>query len=260
KELSRSALDAWVGKAQVLGAKGLLWVRVKSDGKLESPVAKFLPDNFFEQLQAIFPTIAHGSIVFLVAGEYKSTWEILGRLRLALAQEFQLISKDRFDFVWVTDFPLLEYDEDGKRWEAMHHPFTAPQEGWEKLEPSQIKARAYDVILNGVELGGGSIRIHSAQVQKKIFELLGLTKEQVKAKFGFLLEAQELGFPPHGGIALGLDRLLMLLTGTKSIREVIAFPKTARGYDPLMESPTTVSDEQLKEYGLRLLPSKKNKE
>ena len=139
----------------------------------------------------------------------------------------------------------------------MHHPFTSPQEGWEQLEPAEMKARAYDVILNGVELGGGSIRIHDATMQDKMFDLLGLSKEQAKSKFGFLLQAQELGFPPHGGIALGLDRLIMLMTNSQSIREVIAFPKTARGYDPIMEAPTPVDEKQLREYGLRLIPGKK---
>ena len=256
-DFSRSDLDKWVEKAQKLGAKGLLWIRLKDDGTLESPVAKFLPKTFFEQLQKVFPTVAQGSVIFLVAGQYKPAWEILGRLRLAVAQELKLIPQDEFNFVWITDFPLLEYNEEGKRWSAMHHPFTAPQEGWEKLAPGDIKARSYDIILNGVELGGGSIRIHESEMQSKIFDLLGLSKEQVQNKFGFLLEAQELGFPPHGGIALGLDRFIMLLTKSQSIREVIAFPKTQRGYDQMMEAPTKVDDVQLKEYGLRFIPTKK---
>src|SRR5690606_9845549 len=145
-------------------------------------------------------------------------------------------------------------------WSAKHHPFTSPVADWENQDRSVMKARAYDVVLNGIELGGGSIRIHDRNVQEKVFELLGLDKDEVQLKFGFLLEAQELGFPPHGGIALGIDRLIMLLTDSASIREVIAFPKTASGYDPLMESPTSVDEVHLKEYGLKVLPNTKNKE
>ena len=140
----------------------------------------------------------------------------------------------------------------------MHHPFTSPQEGWEKLEPGQMKARAYDVILNGVELGGGSIRIHNSEKQSKVFDLLGLTKEQAEKKFGFLLEAQTLGFPPHGGLGLGLDRLVMLLAGEKTIRQVIAFPKTQRMYDLMMQAPSEAEPNMLQEYGLRILPKKKS--
>ena len=178
-------------------------------------------------------------------------------MRLELAQALALIPKEQFHFSWIVDFPLVEYNEETKSFDATHHPFTSPQEGWENLPPAHIKARAYDVVLNGIELGGGSIRIHDARVQDKVFELIGLSKEQAQAKFGFLLEAQEYGFPPHGGIALGLDRFVMLMCGASSIRDVIAFPKTASGYDPLMDSPVEVSAEQLKDYGLCLLPKKK---
>ena len=257
-EFSRSELEGWVGKAQKMGAKGLLWMRVKEDNKIESPVSKFLSEDFFAQLQEVFPNIARGSTVFLVAGPYHKAWETLGRLRLALGQDLNLISPDKNEFLWVTDFPLLEYDEEGKRWNAMHHPFTSPQAGWENLEPGTIKARAYDVVLNGIELGGGSIRIHNREMQQKVFDFLGLTNEQVQQKFGFLLTAQELGFPPHGGIALGIDRLVMLMTKSASIRDVIAFPKTQRGYDLMMDAPTPVDESQLKEYGIRLAPVKKD--
>ena len=154
-------------------------------------------------------------------------------------------------------FLCLNMMRNGKRWNAMHHPFTSPQPGWEDKPVGDIKARAYDVVLNGIELGGGSIRIHDAAVQDKVFDLLGLTKEQAQAKFGFLLEAQELGFPPHGGIALGIDRLIMLMAKASSIREVMAFPKTARGIDPMMECPSPIEPEKLREYGLNLLPKKK---
>ena len=255
-EFSRSELDGWVPKAQQLGAKGLLWVRFK-DGKADSPVSKFLPDDFFAQAKKIFPDLKETSVLFLMAGKYQPTWTLLGRLRIALAQQLNMIPQDVYKFCWVTDFPLLEYDHEAKRWSSVHHPFTSPEQDWQTKEPADINARAYDIILNGVELGGGSIRIHEKEMQEKVFALLKLPKEQVQQKFGFLLEAQELGFPPHGGIALGLDRLIMLMSKADSIREVIAFPKTARGYDPLMEAPTGVDDIMLKEYGLKLLPKKK---
>jgi aspartyl-tRNA synthetase len=174
-----------------------------------------------------------------------------------LAETLQIIPKDELRFCWITDFPLFEYNEETGHWDATHHPFTSPCDGWESQHPSQMKARAYDIVLNGIELGGGSIRIHNRQIQQKVFELLGLSTQEVQNKFGFLLEAQELGFPPHGGIALGLDRFVMLLTQSQSIREVIAFPKTQRGYDLMMQAPTPVQSEQLVDYGLRLLPMQK---
>ena len=250
-QFSRSELDGWVVQAQKLGAKGLLWIRFNEDKLPESPVAKFLPNNFFEKTQAVIPDLAPGSVLFISAGDYKTSWTLLGRLRPQLAEHLNLVPENEYNFVWVTDFPLFEYDKETKQWSAAHHPFTQPQIGWEEKEPHEMTGRAYDIVLNGVELGGGSIRIHSADMQEKMFNLIGLTKEEVTNKFGFLLEAQTLGFPPHGGIALGLDRLIMLMTNASSIREVIAFPKTARGYDPLMEAPTSISDTQLKEYGLK---------
>ncbi len=257
-DFTRSELDSWVNKAQKLEAKGLLWIRMKEDGSIDSPVAKFLPEDFVAQLKQLVPEFGIGSTLFIVAGKHTQAWTVLGRLRLELGAALNLIDPQEFNFLWVTDFPLFEQDETTKQWNAVHHPFTSPQEGWEKLEPSQMKARAYDVVLNGVELGGGSIRIHDAQIQDKVFDLLGLSKEQAQNKFGFLLEAQELGFPPHGGIALGLDRLIMLMCHAASIREVIAFPKTQRGIDPLMAAPAEVQAEQIREYGLLFAPQKKD--
>ncbi len=256
-DFSRGDLDKWVSRAQELGAKGLVYIHVKEQNKLESPISKFLPDDFFTQAQKLFPSIARGSTLFLVAGPYKEAWDVLGRMRLELGDFLKMIPKDTDAFVWITDFPLFEYDEKTKQWNAVHHPFTSPQIGWEDEERADMKARAYDIVLNGVELGGGSIRIHNAEIQKKVFEILGLDESKMQDKFGFLLEAQELGFPPHGGIALGIDRLIMLMTKSQSIREVIAFPKTQRGNDPMMESPTVVDDKQLRDYGLRKLSGKK---
>lgn len=257
-EFARSELDAIVDRAQQLGAKGLLWIRFK-DGIADSPVSKFLPADFYEQAKALLPELNPKSTLFIIAGDYQEAWTLLGRLRLELGNKLNLIPHDQFNFSWITDFPMFEYDAEGKRWNAMHHPFTSPQPGWENIPTGEIKARAYDVVLNGIELGGGSIRIHEASVQDKVFDLLGLSKEQVQAKFGFLLEAQELGFPPHGGIALGVDRLVMLMTKSSSIREVIAFPKTAKGIDPMMEAPSLIEPEKLREYGLLLAPKVANK-
>lgn len=253
---TRSELDGITEKASKLGAKGILWIRFKEDGTPDSSIAKFLSPTFFKECQALWPTMTHSSTLFIIAGAYKPTWTSLGRLRLELANSLSMIPKDAFHFSWVVDFPLLEYNEETKSFDATHHPFTSPQDGWEQFAPEDIKARAYDVVLNGIELGGGSIRIHDAQVQKKVFDLIGLNKEQAMAKFGFLLEAQEYGFPPHGGIALGLDRFIMLMCGAQSIRDVIAFPKTTSGYDPLMDSPVEVPNEQLKDYGLLVAPKK----
>jgi aspartyl-tRNA synthetase len=257
KNFTRSELDTWVGKAGQLGARGLLWIRFDQSGKPESPVAKFLPADFFARLKKACPSLEHGDTFFIIAGAYKEAWTLLGRLRLELAKDLGLFVDKGFNFSWVEDFPLLEWDEEGKRWSAMHHPFTSPQGDWQNQKPEDIKAQAYDLVLNGIELGGGSIRIYNSQVQTKIFELLGLPEQEMRQKFGFLLEAQELGFPPHGGIALGLDRLIMLLTNSDSIRDVIAFPKTQRGFDVMMNAPSPIDAARLAEYGLSLLPKKK---
>lgn len=247
---SRSELDAWVGKASQVGAQGIIWIRIKEDG-FDSPIAKMLPVDFVARAQQVYPDLKPGTVMFIIAGEYKKTWTSLGRLRQELAAALKLISPDQYHFSWVTDFPMFEYDEETKTWNAMHHPFTSPQPGWENCEIGDVKARAYDVVLNGVELGGGSIRINNAELQNKVFDLIGLSKEQAQRKFGFLLEALEFGFPPHGGLALGLDRLVMLMSKSASIREVIAFPKMQKGLDPLMASPAQVDEDVLSDYGLQ---------
>jgi len=245
---SRSELERIVSLTiKDFGAKGLLYVRFNEDGSPDSPVAKFLPADFLSQVQKLIPDATKHDTLFLVAGNYTESWTSLGRLRLYLGNLFSLVNKEMHDLFWITDFPLFEWDAEQKRFFATHHPFTSPNEGWEQLQPGDMTARAYDLVYNGEELGGGSIRIHDSAVQAKVFELLGISPQEAQAKFGFLLEAQQLGCPPHGGLALGLDRLIMLLVGASSIREVIAFPKTQGGSCPLMEAPCTVDDKQLKE-------------
>ena len=254
---SRSELDNLVKQAPEFGSNGLFWIRFDDDGLPESPVAKFLPTDFLQQSKEIFESVSKQSILFVMAGDFEDTWQALGRLRIALGQKLGLINKDQFIFTWITDFPLFEYDKTSKRWSSAHHPSTSPQDGWQHKSEKDMKARAYDLVLNGVELGGGSIRIHDYQIQEKVFQLLGLRQEDMQEKFGFLLEAQRLGFPPHGGIAFGLDRFIMLLTQAPSIRDVIAFPKTLRGYDAMMHAPSQFESDRWKDYGFALIPQKK---
>lgn len=250
-KFTRSELDSWVEKALEMGSKGLLWIKISEDGSLEAPIAKFLPDNFITELSKVVQLVA-GDTLFLIAGPYDDAWNCLGRLRLQLARQLGIIPKGKLHLSWVTDFPLFEFNKEANQWTSKHHPFTSPQDGWQKQNIVDMKARAYDIVLNGVEIGGGSVRIYNREQQAEVFKILGLDPEKAQQKFGFLLEALELGFPPHGGIALGIDRLVMLLLGEESIREVIAFPKTARGHDPLMQSPTKIEDKRLRDYGLKL--------
>jgi aspartyl-tRNA synthetase len=250
---SRKDLDNLTDYVVQFGAKGLAWVKMKADGEWQSPIAKFFTDEERATMNATLGA-EEGDLLFFGADAPAVVFQSLGELRVELARRLDLIDDTTFNFVWVTDFPLVEYDEKEKRFQALHHPFTAPQqESVEKLksDPAGVYSRAYDLVLNGTEIGGGSIRIHEKEVQAKVLAALGISDEEAESKFGFLLKALELGAPPHGGIAFGLDRLLMIITGSKSIREVIAFPKTQKATCPLTEAPSAVARKQLTELYLR---------
>lgn len=250
---TRKDIDKLMEFVNIYGAKGLAWVKVTDDG-LNGPIARFFEKEHVSRLSELTQAKS-GDIVFFVADSVKVVAQSLGALRLKLARELDLIDESKLNFLWVTDWPLLEYDEDAKRYVAAHHPFTSPkEEDIAKLdsEPENAQANAYDIVLNGYELGGGSIRIHNEDLQAKMFEVLGFTEEQAREQFGFLLDAFKYGAPPHGGIALGLDRLVMLLTGRTNLRDTIAFPKTASATCLLTDAPSEVSDKQLDELSLRI--------
>ncbi|MGY3480757.1 aspartate--tRNA ligase [Staphylococcus cohnii] len=250
---TRKDIDALTEFVNIYGAKGLAWVKVVEEG-LNGPIAKFFEADHVEKLKSLTGAKA-GDLVLFVADKPNVVAQSLGALRLKLAKELDLIDESKLNFLWVTDWPLLEYDEELKRYTAAHHPFTAPkQEDIKKLdsEPENAQANAYDIVLNGYELGGGSIRIHNEDLQSKMFEVLGFTEEQAREQFGFLLDAFKYGAPPHGGIALGLDRLVMLLTGRTNLRDTIAFPKTASATCLLTNAPSEVSENQLEELSLRI--------
>ncbi|MCG2500109.1 aspartate--tRNA ligase [Staphylococcus epidermidis] len=250
---TRKDMDALTEFVNIYGAKGLAWVKVVDDG-LSGPIARFFEDANVETLKQLTEAKT-GDLVMFVADKPNVVAQSLGALRIKLAKELGLIDESKLNFLWVTDWPLLEYDEDAKRYVAAHHPFTSPKrEDIEKLdtEPENVQANAYDIVLNGYELGGGSIRIHDGELQQKMFEVLGFTNEQAQEQFGFLLDAFKYGAPPHGGIALGLDRLVMLLTNRTNLRDTIAFPKTASATCLLTDAPGEVSDKQLQELSLRI--------
>ncbi|MGK8552251.1 aspartate--tRNA ligase [Staphylococcus epidermidis] len=250
---TRKDMDALTEFVNIYGAKGLAWVKVVDDG-LSGPIARFFEDVNVETLKQLTEA-KPGDLVMFVADKPNVVAQSLGALRIKLAKELGLIDEAKLNFLWVTDWPLLEYDEDAKRYVAAHHPFTSPKrEDIEKLdtEPENVQANAYDIVLNGYELGGGSIRIHDGELQQKMFEVLGFTNEQAQEQFGFLLDAFKYGAPPHGGIALGLDRLVMLLTNRTNLRDTIAFPKTASATCLLTDAPGEVSDKQLQELSLRI--------
>ena len=248
---SRSEVAALEELAKVYGAKGLAYlVRDEESGELRSPIAKFLSDDEIEAL-AIRP----GETLLFAAGEWADTSKALGPLRLHLGHELGLIDEEAFSFLWVTDFPMFEWDAEEARWGAVHHPFTRPTDAWRERfadDPGAALAHAYDIIVNGNELGGGSFRIHEPKIQAKVFDLLALSPEEQRTKFGFLLDALAMGAPPHGGIALGIDRMTMVLAREPNLRDVIAFPKNQAGLDPMSGAPSEVTPQQLDELGIRL--------
>ncbi|HGZ8947500.1 TPA: aspartate--tRNA ligase [Staphylococcus aureus] len=253
EQYTRKDMDALTEFVNIYGAKGLAWVKVVKDG-LTGPIGRFFETENVETLLTLTGAEA-GDLVMFVADKPNVVAQSLGALRVKLAKELGLIDETKLNFLWVTDWPLLEYDEDAKRYVAAHHPFTSPKEAdIAKLgtAPEEAEANAYDIVLNGYELGGGSIRIHDDELQEKMFEVLGFTKEQAQEQFGFLLDAFKYGAPPHGGIALGLDRLVMLLTNRTNLRDTIAFPKTASATCLLTNAPGEVSDKQLEELSLRI--------
>jgi len=251
--LSRKEIDELTEFVKVYGAKGLAYVKMTAEG-WQSPIAKFFTDEEMAGIDAAFGA-EQGDLLLFVADRAKVVNDSLGRLRNRLAQLLKLIDGETFRFVWITDFPLLEWDDEEKRWVAVHHPFTAPMdEDLPSLEsdPGRCRAKAYDLVLNGNEIGGGSIRIHRESIQSLMFRMLGIGEEEARAKFGFLLDALEYGTPPHGGIAFGMDRLIMIMSGSESIRDVIAFPKTQKGACLMSEAPSEVDARQLRDLGLKV--------
>jgi len=253
RELSRKDFDDLTQFVTGLGAKGLVWMKVKAGDEVDSPVAKFFEKD---RIQRLIKKLAArpGDALFMAAAPELQAVSFLGALRVHLAQQHRLIPQDTFELAWVVDFPLFEWSEEEKRYAALHHPFTSPCDSDVTLlekAPEKVRAKAYDLVMNGVEIGGGSIRIHRREVQEKVFRVLKLTDKEAEEKFGFLLKALGFGAPPHGGIALGVDRLVTLLRGKDSIREVIAFPKTQKGTCLMTGAPSSVSAKQLKELHIK---------
>ncbi len=249
---SRAELESWVSRTiKEFGGSGMLYIRFDEDGKPNSPVASFLPEDFLTQAQKVVPGITAKDTLFIVAGDYNKSWLTLGKLRTNLGHELKLIDKSQDHLFWVTRFPLFEYDEETKNWVSCHHPFTSPEVGSDLSKPGGITARSYDLVWNGYEIGGGSIRIHDDKIQEQMFTLLGIGKEEAEQKFGFLLNAFKLGCPPHGGIALGIDRLIMMFAKISNIRDTIAFPKNQSGICMMMEAPTPVEAQQLRDLQIR---------
>ncbi len=252
--MGRKDLDRLGEFVKTYKAKGLAWVAYKEDG-IKSPISKFLKEEEMQQIVTKMDAKV-GDLILILSDSNKVVLQALGALRLELAKKLEILKdNNEFNFVWVTEFPLVSYNEEENRYQAEHHPFTAPMdEDIEYLDtdPSRVRAKAYDIVLNGEELGGGSIRIHDSSLQEKMFNVLGFTKEKAWERFGFLLEAFKYGPPPHGGLAFGFDRLIMFLSGTDNIKDVIAFPKNQNAFDPMTEAPNIVDNNQLKELGLKV--------
>ena len=255
---SRKAQDALQEYVKTFRAKGLMFISLGENGEVKSSLSKFLSEENLKEIAGVFEAKA-GDLICLCAGKDDIVLDSLGNLRCEVARRAEIIDKDAFEFIWVTEMPLFEQDEESGKWNAKHHPFTSPMdEDMDLLEtnPGIMRAKAYDIVLNGFELGGGSIRIHQPDVQRRMFRALGLSEEDINARFGHMLEAFKYGAPPHGGIALGIDRVAMLMVGADNIREVIAFPKTKEAHCPLTDAPSQVSDKQLKELGISISSGK----
>lgn len=254
--MPRKKIDALVDMAKGSGAKGLAYLAIEEDGTYKSSFAKFMTPDELEALVKAMDG-EKGDLLLFAADKNTIVWNVLGQLRLELGRQLNLYDPKQFNFLWVTEFPLLEWSDEENRFMAMHHPFTMPmEEDWQYIDsdPGRVRAKAYDIVLNGVELGGGSVRIHQDDIQEKMFEVLGFTKERAWEQFGFLLSAFQYGVPPHAGLAYGLDRFVMLLTGADSIREVIAFPKVKDASDMMSEAPNVVDEKQLEELGIAIRP------
>jgi len=253
-EMPRKKIDALVDYAKGCGAKGLAYLCVLPDGSYKSSFAKFMTE---EELAVLVAKMEGepGDLLLFAADKNKIVWNVLGGLRLELAKQLELVDNNQFNFLWVTEFPLLEYSEEEDRFVAVHHPFTMPmEEDWQYIDsdPGRVRAKAYDIVLNGVELGGGSVRIHQGDIQAKMFEVLGLAPEVAQERFGFLLDAFKYGVPPHAGLAYGLDRFVMLLVKAESIREVIAFPKIKDASCLMTQAPNVIPEKQLEELCIKV--------
>ena len=261
-EMPRKKIDALVEFAKGFGAKGLAYIAIQPDGTLKSSFAKFMTE---EQMAALVKAMngKNGDLLLFAADRNKVVWDVLGNLRLEIARNLGILDKNQYNFLWVTEFPLLEWSDEENRYVAMHHPFTMPMEEDIPLldtDPGKVRAKAYDIVLNGTELGGGSVRIHQADIQEKMFEIIGLSKETAQERFGFLLTAFKYGVPPHAGLAFGLDRMVMLMTQADSIREVIAFPKVKDASCLMTNAPDYVDDIQLKELGIAVVEQSETEE